>query len=163
MRYIFFHVIVFLLHYYTTMAVFADADVDAVTNILANATLGKTEDAEPLDSIFSKVGRKSGIAFCIEETSTDSAAFREQKGHASLSGKSFGTFLDQLRRDGYTIMTTNRVILVAGPKIKELRKTPLDTRINGFVFEGSHQDFFIALTKYCQGYSVNHYCPDISS
>jgi len=153
MKRMFFFVIVLLLNLHAIFADSEDADVNVYKNLLGNATLGPIADTGSLSSIFDSVKRKSGIAFCIEETLTDSDVFRGQKGHASLSGKSLATFLDQLRQDGYTIKTTNHVILVVGPRVKSMRKNPLENRVNGFVFEGSHKEFYIALTKYFGEYS----------
>lgn len=119
----------------------------------ANVFVGKIKEGAHLKDVLVHAST-SDVPFCREEIA-HSGPPPKAKDWSALSNKSVEAFLAALDSEGFVCTRSDRAILVADPEAKGLKKNPLDSRLQGFKFKGSHQAFLIALAKQIQGLPPN--------
>ncbi len=114
-----------------------------------NAFMGAIEKGSSLNDTLANASFSSGIALCREELSENDKPPRK-KDRTALSDKSIEDFYLALINEGFVCSRTDRAILVADPGARKLKNNPLDSKLQGFKFKGSHQSFLTALSTQLQ-------------
>jgi hypothetical protein len=69
------------------------------------------------------------------------------KDRSSLSGASVAEFITALEQEGFVCARKGRVVVIADAAVAKIHDNPLDKRVPGFVFKGSHTDFLRKLAS----------------
>ena len=138
---------------------------------LGHLVIGEVKPGCSLRSVLWAAGVGSGLVFCTEDAEnkrvpwdkdkqapSDKKAPWDKKDWAYLSGKPVKRLIADLERLGFSCARKGIVVLVVAPRVKTMKDNPLDKRVNGFKFKGTHEDFVTKLAVAIRDYPDTVFC-----